>query len=113
MRTCMNEPGMNPVPRVEGRGGRPANLQCCRQVLRKPISRRETNAMKPYLLRSMQKLHDARRCLMLPNPGGETTSIVEAFAECRAGLEVLPTDLEEDARAYIDTINETMGKTGI
>jgi hypothetical protein len=50
---------------------------------------------------------------MLPHPDGEAASIAEAFEECRAGLEVLPTDLEEDARAYIDTINETMGKTGI
>ena len=69
--------------------------------------------MKPDLLRSMQKLHDARRRLMLPHPDGEAASIAEAFAECRAGLDVLPTHLDEDARPYVDTINEAMDKTGI
>jgi len=69
--------------------------------------------MKPDLLRSMQKLHDARRCLMLPHPDGEAASIAEAFAECRAGLDVLPTHLDEDAHPYVDTINEAMDTSGI
>lgn len=61
-----------------------------------------------------EKLSAARRHLMLPHSQGEAYSIMMAFEECSLGLRDVDRDeLDDNARAWVDTIGDLMDTTGI
>lgn len=63
--------------------------------------------------RLAEKMSDARRHLMLPHPNGEEQSIVDALWECSKVLNDLHTeDLDDSARAWVDTIRALMDADG-
>lgn len=61
-----------------------------------------------------EKFSQARRCLMLPHPQGESASIATAFDLCSRGLMNLNnSDLSENARHDLDKLNALMDTTGL
>jgi len=70
--------------------------------------------MKDQFRYPAEKFSVARLSLMLPHPRGEATSIASAFHEISLGLYDLDeVDLDEQARSWINEINELMDTTGI
>ena len=62
----------------------------------------------------IEKFAAARRGLMLPHPNGDTTAIVDAFAECSHGLHNLNRDdFDDAARTSLRKLKELMGTTGL
>lgn len=65
----------------------------------------------PY---AAEKFAAARRALMIPHTRGEASSIASALHECSLGLsEIIPDDLDDDARTWVRRIEEFMDTTGI
>ena len=61
-----------------------------------------------------EKLSAARRNLMAPLPAGEAAAYASAFHECELGLhDVRADDLDDSARAWLRTIQQTMDTKGI
>jgi len=61
-----------------------------------------------------EKFATARRSLMLPHPNGDTTAIVDAFAECSHGLHnINRDDFDDAARESVRKLEELMGTTGL
>src|SRR5262249_36291878 len=69
--------------------------------------------MHPSFSYAGEKLSTARRILMLPHPRGEAESLRSAFVECDLGLKNVPrSELDENARSWLDTIMGAMDTTG-
>jgi hypothetical protein len=64
-----------------------------------------------------EKLHTARRNLMLPHPEGEAMSIMEAFHECGLGIGDLSAEdrerLGDYGRGKLERLEELMSIEGI
>jgi hypothetical protein len=61
-----------------------------------------------------EKFAAARRNLMLPHPNGDTTAIVDAFAECSHGLHnINRDDFDDAARESVRNLEELIDGLGL
>jgi hypothetical protein len=61
-----------------------------------------------------EKFAAARRSLMLPHPNGDTTAIVDAFAECSHGLHnINRDDFDNAARESVRKLEELIDGSGL
>lgn len=61
-----------------------------------------------------EKFAAARRDLMLPHPNGDTTAIVDAFAECSHGLHnINRDDFDGAARESVRKLEELIDGSGL
>ena len=61
-----------------------------------------------------EKFAAARRDLMLPHPNGDTTAIVDAFAECSHGLHnINRDDFDDAARESVQKLEELIDGLGL
>ncbi len=61
-----------------------------------------------------EKFASARRSLMLPHPNGDTTAIVDAFAECSHGLHnINRDDFDGAARESVRKLEELIDGSGL
>ncbi len=69
----------------------------------------------PSFAYQSEKLSQARRILMAPNPHGEEQSFADAFFECSRAFHEFDEDLITDGNAqnWIDTIKQLMDTSGV
>jgi hypothetical protein len=61
-----------------------------------------------------EKLSDARRILMAPHAKSEADDFSDAFFECSLVLrDIQDNDLDDNARAWVRTIRQTMNVDGV